>query len=42
MSLQIVIRLMEAGLLSGYDKNGERVVIQDRLRFDGVGVEYEV
>ncbi|MBT2401566.1 chloramphenicol-biosynthetic FADH2-dependent halogenase CmlS [Streptomyces sp. ISL-100] len=41
-SSQIVIRLMEAGLLSGYDKNGERVFIQDRLRFDGVGVEYEV
>lgn len=42
ISSQIVIRLMEAGLLKGYDKNGERVVIQDRLRFDGVGVEYEV
>ncbi|MEU5084418.1 MULTISPECIES: chloramphenicol-biosynthetic FADH2-dependent halogenase CmlS [Streptomyces] len=42
LSSQIVIRLMEAGLLTGYDKNGERVVIQDRLRFDGVGTEYEV
>ncbi|MET8159254.1 chloramphenicol-biosynthetic FADH2-dependent halogenase CmlS [Sphaerisporangium sp. NPDC005289] len=42
VSSQIVIRLMEAGLLSGYDKNDERVAIQDRLRFDGVGVEYEV
>ncbi|WP_181793450.1 chloramphenicol-biosynthetic FADH2-dependent halogenase CmlS [Streptomyces sp. WELS2] len=39
---QIVIRLMEAGLLSGFDKNDEPVFIQDRLRFDGVGVEYEV
>ncbi|GAA2119220.1 hypothetical protein GCM10009759_67130 [Kitasatospora saccharophila] len=42
ISSQIVIRLMEAGLLTGYDKNDERVVVQDRLRFDGVGVEYEV
>ncbi|MGA4845926.1 chloramphenicol-biosynthetic FADH2-dependent halogenase CmlS [Streptomyces sp. G5(2025)] len=42
VSSQIVIRLMEAGLLTGYDKHGERVVVQDRLRFDGVGVEYEV
>ncbi|NYH80243.1 flavin-dependent dehydrogenase [Actinopolyspora biskrensis] len=42
ISSQIVIRLMEAGLLVGFDKNGERVLIQDRLRFDGVGTEYEV
>ncbi|ARZ72387.1 alkylhalidase [Streptomyces albireticuli] len=42
LSSQIVIRLMEAGLLTGYDKNGEEVFIQDRLRFDGVGTEYEV
>ena len=42
VSLQIVIRLMEAGLLTGYDKNNDRVFIQDRLRFDGVGTEYEV
>ncbi len=42
LSSQIVIRLMEAGLLTGYDKNGKQVIIQDRLRFDGVGVEYEV
>nr|WP_283139385.1 chloramphenicol-biosynthetic FADH2-dependent halogenase CmlS [Rhizohabitans arisaemae] len=42
VSSQIVIRLMEAGLLSGYDKADNRVIIQDRLRFDGVGVEYEV
>ncbi|MEV6976011.1 chloramphenicol-biosynthetic FADH2-dependent halogenase CmlS [Kitasatospora sp. NPDC093806] len=42
LSSQIVIRLMEAGLLTGFNKHGERVVIQDRLRFDGVGVEYEV
>jgi 2-polyprenyl-6-methoxyphenol hydroxylase-like FAD-dependent oxidoreductase len=42
VSSQIVIRLMEAGLLTGYDKNGNRVVVQDRLRFDGVGTEYEV
>ncbi|MFC8448779.1 chloramphenicol-biosynthetic FADH2-dependent halogenase CmlS [Kitasatospora sp. NPDC057223] len=42
VSSQIVIRLMEAGLLTGYDKNDNRVVVQDRLRFDGVGTEYEV
>jgi flavin-dependent dehydrogenase len=42
VSSQIVIRLMEAGLLTGYDKNDNRVSVQDRLRFDGVGVEYEV
>lgn len=42
VSSQIVIRLLEAGLLTGYDRRGERVHIQDRLRFDGVGVEYEV
>jgi flavin-dependent dehydrogenase len=42
LSSQIVIRLMEAGLLTGYDKNDSRVFIQDRLRFDGVGGEYEV
>lgn len=39
---QIVLRLMEAGLLNGYDKNGDRVVVQGRLHFGGVGVEYEV
>lgn len=42
VSSQIIIRLFEAGLLRGYDKDGDRVVIQDRLRFDGVGTEYEV
>jgi flavin-dependent dehydrogenase len=41
-SSQIVIRLFEAGLMSAYDKKGDPVRIQDRLRFDGVGVEYEV
>ncbi|QMU71376.1 chloramphenicol-biosynthetic FADH2-dependent halogenase CmlS [Streptacidiphilus sp. P02-A3a] len=41
-SSQIVIRLMEAGLLAGYDKNDNPVFVQERLRFDGVGVEYEV
>jgi len=41
-SSQFVIRLMEAGLLEGFDKHDERVLVQDRLRFDGVGVEYEV
>lgn len=41
-SSHIVIRMMEAGLLTGYDKTGKQVVIQDRLRFDGVGEEYEV
>lgn len=39
---QLVLRLMEAGLLSGYDKNGDRVIVQGRLHFGGVGVEYEV
>ena len=42
VSSQIVLRLMEAGLLTGYDKNGNRVFIRDRLRFDGVGGEYEI
>ncbi|MBU7597448.1 chloramphenicol-biosynthetic FADH2-dependent halogenase CmlS [Streptomyces sp. P38-E01] len=42
LSTQIVLRLMEAGLLTGYDKTGERVVVQGRLHFGGVGVEYEV
>jgi hypothetical protein len=37
-----VIRLMEAGLLTGYGKNDNRVFVQDRLRFDGVGTGYEV
>lgn len=41
-SSQMVIRLFEAGLLAGFDQQGRRVHIQDRLRFDGVGVEYEV
>ncbi|MEU0130479.1 chloramphenicol-biosynthetic FADH2-dependent halogenase CmlS [Streptomyces sp. NPDC006289] len=42
LSTQIVLRLMEAGLLTGYDKNGDKVVVQGRLHFGGVGVEYEV
>lgn len=42
LSTQIVLRLMEAGLLTGYDKNDEKVVVQGRLHFGGVGVEYEV
>lgn len=41
-SSQIVVRLFEAGLLAGADANNQPVRIQDRLRFDGVGVEYEV
>lgn len=41
-SSQIVIRMLEAGLIKGYDRHGARVFIQDRLRFDGVGEEYEV
>lgn len=41
-SSQFIIRLIEAGLLEGYDKAGDKVLVQDRLRFDGVGVEYEV
>jgi hypothetical protein len=39
---QIIIRLFEAGLLSGFDASDRPVHIQDHLRFDGVGVEYEV
>lgn len=42
LSTQIVLRLMEAGLLTGYDKNDDKVVVQGRLHFGGVGVEYEV
>nr|WP_033443418.1 chloramphenicol-biosynthetic FADH2-dependent halogenase CmlS [Saccharothrix sp. NRRL B-16314] len=42
ISAQLVTRLMEAGLLTGYNADGERVVIQSRLHFGGVGVEYEV
>ncbi|KZX22300.1 chloramphenicol-biosynthetic FADH2-dependent halogenase CmlS [Rathayibacter tanaceti] len=42
ISSQVIIRLMEAGLLRGRDRHGERVVVQDRLRFGGVGVEYDV
>lgn len=42
LSTQIVVRLMEAGLLTGYDENGDKVVVQGRLHFGGVGVEYEV
>ena len=41
-SSQIIIRLFEAGLLSGFDELGKPVNIQHRLRFDGVGVEYEI
>lgn len=39
---QIVLRLFEAGLLAGFDCHGEQVRIQDRLHFEGVGVDYEV
>lgn len=42
MSSQLVLRLMEAGLLTGYDKNGDQVAVESRLHFGGVGVEYEV
>ncbi|MFD4030005.1 chloramphenicol-biosynthetic FADH2-dependent halogenase CmlS [Streptomyces sp. NPDC058637] len=42
LSTQIIVRLMEAGLLTGYDKQGEKVLVQGRLHFGGVGVEYEV
>ena len=41
-STQMILRLFEAGLLAGYDKRGEQIHIQQRLHFDGVGVEYEV
>ncbi|MEU7477775.1 chloramphenicol-biosynthetic FADH2-dependent halogenase CmlS [Lentzea sp. NPDC042327] len=42
ISAQLVTRLMEAGLITGFDSAGEKVVIQGRLHFGGVGVEYEV
>lgn len=42
LAAQLVTRLMEEGMLTGYDATGERVVIQGRLHFGGVGVEYEV
>nr|QLK00717.1 chloramphenicol-biosynthetic FADH2-dependent halogenase CmlS [Micromonospora carbonacea] len=42
LSTQIVLRLMEAGLLTGYDSDGAKVTVQGRLHFGGVGVEYEV
>jgi flavin-dependent dehydrogenase len=41
-SSQIIMRLFEAGLLVGLDKHGEPVPLPKRLRFDGIGVEYEV
>lgn len=41
-SSQMILRLFEAGLLSAYNKTGEQIYIQQRLHFDGVGVEYEV
>lgn len=41
-SSQIIIRLFEAGLLSAFDRLGEAVHIQKRLRFDGIGIDYEV
>lgn len=42
ISTQIVLRLMEAGLLTAFDENGKEVIVQGRLHFGGVGVEYEV
>lgn len=42
VSSQIIIQLMESGLLAGYDKNDMKIHIQDRLRFNGVGSEYDV
>ena len=42
ISAQLVTRLMEVGLLTGYDARGEVVVLQNRLHFGGVGAEYEV
>lgn len=41
-SSQMILRMFEAGLLSGFNKMGEQVHIQQRLHFDGVGVEYEI
>lgn len=41
-SSQIIMRLFEAGLLTALDRQGEPVLLPKRLRFDGIGVEYEV
>ena len=41
-SSQIIIRLFEAGLLYGFNKAEEPVKLQKRLRFDGIGIEYEI
>ena len=42
LSSQMIIRLIEAGMLKGYDRGDAPVQVQHRLRFDGVGAEYEV
>lgn len=42
LGVQLVTRLMEAGLLTGYNAAGEKVFVQGRLHFGGVGSEYEV
>lgn len=42
LGVQLVTRLMEAGLLTGYNAEGEKVFVQGRLHFGGVGSEYEV
>ncbi|MEN2990003.1 NAD(P)/FAD-dependent oxidoreductase [Tistrella sp. BH-R2-4] len=42
LSSQMIIRLIEAGMLKGYDRSDAPVQVQHRLRFDGVGAEYEV
>ncbi|WP_224273813.1 chloramphenicol-biosynthetic FADH2-dependent halogenase CmlS [Streptomyces sp. LS1784] len=42
IAAQLVLRLMESGLLTGYDQDGAKVFVQGRLHFGGVGVEYEV
>lgn len=39
---QLIMRLVEAGLLIGFDAQGEPVNLPKRLRFDGVGFDYEV
>jgi len=41
-SSQLVIGLLEADMLRGYDKNGEEIDFEKRLRFSGVGLEHVV
>lgn len=41
-SSQLIIRLLENDMLQGFDKNGNDVDFEKRLRFNGVGLEHVV